>query len=149
MIVTFSEHDLASVVGRRFPGGTYTITPWRAWLTNDVVLAPKGGEHAHPVLVFIAATSAMGISWDGLFDWFGASADDGPMFGDCDIEINRPLLVGGEYRIDGFISGAERKHGRRAGVFDLVRYQLELRDRAGDEPAAVCRNSIVLPRRAS
>jgi len=144
--VTFSERDLASMVGRRFPGGTYAITPWRAWLTNDVVLAPQGGEHAHPVFVFIAATSAMGVSWDELFAWFGATAADGPLFGDCDIEIARPLLVGGEYRVEGLVYAAERKQGRRAGVFDLVRYRLELHDGA-DGPAAVCRNSIVFPRR--
>lgn len=142
----FSEDDLASSVGRAFPGGWYTIEPWRAWLTNDVVLAPQGGQVAHPVFLFIAATSAMGITWAELFTWFGATADDGPMMGDCDMHFLRPLTVGESYRVDGAICGAERKRGRRAGVFDLVAYRLELRT-PGGELVATCRNSIVFPRR--
>jgi hypothetical protein len=145
-VSVFSEEELAASVGRRFPGGSYTIEPWRAWLTNDVVLAPQGGTIAHPVFAFIAATQAMGIGWDELFAWFGASAGDGPMMGDCDIEFGTPLLVGATYRVDGAICSAVRKSGRRAGVFDLVHYRLDLREPGGGL-AAACVNSIVFPRR--
>jgi hypothetical protein len=144
--MSFTAEDLAAVVGRRFPGGHYTIEPWRAWLIHDAILAPPPRDVAHPVFVFLAATSAMGLTWDELFGWFGATAADGPMLGDCQISQSQPLQVGASYRVSGCILGAERKSGRQLGLFDLVEYQLDLRDGAG-VPAAACRNSIIFPRR--
>lgn len=143
--MSLSEEDLEAQVGRKFPGGRYTIAPWRAWLTNDAMQAPPDPEFAHPAFVFLAATGAMGLTWDELFDWFGASAADGPMFGDTEMTIAQPLRVGRTYLVSGSIVSAARKQGRKAGTFDLVGYVLELCD--GDTLAATCRNSIVFPRR--
>ena len=145
--MSFSADDLAAVVGRTFPGGQYTIETWRAWLTHDAILAPAPRELAHPVFVFLAATGAMGLSWDELFGWFGATAADGPMLGDCEIWQSQPLRVGASYRVSGRILGAERKSGRQLGLFDRVDYQLDLHDAEG-VPAASCRNSIIFPRRS-
>jgi hypothetical protein len=145
--MTCTLDDLRAVVGREVPGGRYTIEPWRAWLTHDAILAPPPGEWAHPAFVFMAATGSMGLRWDELFAWFGASATDGPMFGDCHIVQSRPLRVGATYRVSGRIVSAERKTGRKVGTFDLAGYLLELHDDA-NAFAASCRNSIVFPRRA-
>jgi hypothetical protein len=142
----FTVDDLERQVGRAFPGGDYEIAPWRAWLTDDAVVAPRSDEFAHPVFVFIAATGAMGISWDALFAWFGATAADGPMFGQCRLSVAQPLRVGATYAVSGGIVSCIRKNGRRIGVFDLVEYELKLSDRA-DTLAATCTNSIVFPRR--
>ena len=144
--MSFSVEDLERQVGRPFPGGAYTIEPWRSWLTNDTVLASQADEFAHPVFVFIAAVGAMGMSWDDLFIWFGTSAAEGPMFGQCRIAVALPLRIGQTYRVSGGIVSATRKSGRRTGVFDLVEYELTLSTQAG-EHAASCRNSIVFPRR--
>lgn len=141
-----SEEEVTSNIGRPLPGGTYTIEPWKAWLTHDAVLAPEDREVAHPIFVFLAATGGMGLSWDELFAWFGSSSADGPMFGDCQMEFIRPLLIGSTYQVSGVIESVVRKHGRRAGVFDLVNYLLELHDDEG-QLVATCRNSLVLPRR--
>ncbi|SEO53906.1 hypothetical protein [Trujillonella endophytica] len=156
----FAEADLDGQVGRAFPGGTYTVTPWRAWLLADTVLAPPpsligdGGEApvAHPLFAWMAATGAMGITWDELFSWFGATAADGPVFGEHETTLHRPLRVGASYRVSGGIVSAQRKVGRRTGTFDVVGYSMDLHEVPTDGPApgvhvATCWNSIVFPRR--
>jgi len=154
-LVVFQEHDLESRVGRQFPGGCYTVDAWRAWLIADIVLAdppsltaPAEQEQvAHPLFAWLAATGAMGITWDELFTWFGATAADGPMFGEHETTIHRPLLVGATYRVDGGIVSADRKVGRRTGTFDVVGYAMELHDERDEAHVATCWNSIVFPRR--
>jgi hypothetical protein len=151
--VGFAEADLASRVGRTFPGGTYTVHPWRAWLLADTVLAEPpslldgADQVAHPLFAWMAATGAMGITWDELFAWFDASAADGPVFGEHETTLLRPLRVGATYRVQGGIDSAERKVGRRTGVFDVVGYSMRLTDEADGAHVATCWNSIVFPRR--
>jgi hypothetical protein len=148
----FTEDELAARVGREFPGGTYTIEPWRAWLVADAVLAEPPalkdaeGQVAHPLFAWLAASGAMGITWDELFSWFGATAADGPVFGEHETTLHRPLRIGATYRVSGRIVSAERKIGRRTGPFDVVGYELDLH--AGVH-AATCWNSIVFPRRGA
>ncbi|MEV0595725.1 hypothetical protein [Nonomuraea cavernae] len=145
---TPSPEQVKAQIGRRFPGGTFTVEPWRAWLVADVVLDEPGGEVAHPLFVWLAATGATGLTWDDLFGWFGARASDGPMFGEHETTVHRPLRVGGVYQVSGEITSAERKVGRSAGPFDVVGYQLELYDEADGAHVATCWNSIVFPRRS-
>jgi hypothetical protein len=153
--VGFAEADLDGQVGRAFPGGTYTVSPWKAWLLADTVLAPPpsvrdaGEQVAHPLFAWMAATGAMGITWDELFAWFGASASDGPVFGEHETTLHRPLRVGATYRVSGGIVSAERKVGRRTGVFDVVGYSMDLHDEEDGAHVATCWNSIVFPRRDS
>ncbi len=153
----FAEADLDGQVGRAFPGGTYTVSPWRAWLLADTVLAEPpslragGDQVAHPLFAWMAATGAMGITWDELFAWFGATAADGPVFGEHETTLHRPLRVGASYRVSGGIVSAQRKVGRRTGAFDIVGYSMDLHEIAsGAAPGAhvaTCWNSIVFPRR--
>ncbi|MGY1712096.1 hypothetical protein ACI8AC_21575 [Geodermatophilus sp. SYSU D00758] len=167
----FAEAELQEQVGRRFPGGTYTVHPWRAWLLADTVLAeppsllPGAGEQvAHPLFAWMAATGAMGITWDELFAWFGATAADGPVFGEHETTLHRPLRVGATYRVSGGIVSAERKVGRRTGAFDVVGYAMDLHavdphptdlhetdlpDTGDGSHVATCWNSIVFPRRGA
>ena len=143
--------DLQSVVGHRFPGGTYRVEPYRNWLTCDAVLSPApapGDEIAHPMFCYYGALAGMGISLDELFALVGATAEDGVMFGEAEIDLRRPLRVGETFTIRGGITDAERKEGKRVGIFDIVAFRLELID-ADDEVAAVSTNSFVFPRRAS
>ena len=149
----FAEADLDGQVGRAFPGGTYTVSPWRAWLLADTVLAEPpslrdpGEQAAHPLLAWMAATGAMGITWDELFSWFGATAADGPVFGEHETTLHRPLRVGASYRVSGGIVSAQRKVGRRTGAFDVVGYSMDLHDTRDGVHVATCWNSIVFPRR--
>jgi hypothetical protein len=152
--VAFAEADLAGVVGRAFPGGEYTVHPWRAWLLADTVLAEPPSllatepQVAHPLFAWMAATGAMGIGWDELFSWFGATAADGPVFGEHETTLHRPLLVGATYRVRGGIDSAQRKVGRRTGTFDVVGYSMTLTDSSDGADVARCWNSIVFPRRS-
>ena len=68
------------------------------------------------------------------------------MFGEAGIELERPLGIGETLRISGGITGVVRKEGRKAGVFDIVTFRLELADEDG-ELAGVSTNSFIFPRR--
>jgi len=139
--------ELEQVVGRPFPGGSYTIEPYRHWLMTDAVGGPatSTGE-ASAMEVYYGALAGMGMTVDGLFALVGASAADGPMFGEAEIEQRRPLQIGATYRVSGAITSVQRKHGRRAGVFDIVEFRLELTDERG-EHVATSTNSFIFPRR--
>jgi hypothetical protein len=145
---TASLESVRAQVGRRFPGGEYTVEAWRAWLLDDAILEPPGGEIAHPVFVWMAATTAKGISWETFFTWFGATSADGPMFGECDMALHRPLQVGATYLVTGEVTSAERKTGRTTGPFDVVGYQFALHDKDSGQHVADCWNSIIFPRRS-
>ena len=137
---------LHPLVGREFPGGSYTLEPWRAWLLADALGDDPAEEQPHPVMAWMAAVGGMGITWDELFEWFDATADDGPMFGEHRTTLHMPLRPAATYRVSGKITSVDRKTGRRAGTFDIVGYELYLHD--GDGHVATCWNSLVLPRRS-
>lgn len=140
-----SSPDHSALVGREFPGGEYVVESWRAWLVADTLLDDPYDEVPHPVLAWMAGVAGMGLTWDELFAWFGASASDGPVFGEHETALHAPLEIGARYDVTGRIVSVERKTGRRAGTFDVVGYELDLH-RHG-EHVARCYNSIVFPRR--
>lgn len=136
--------DYSSFVGRAFPGGQYTIEPWRAWLVADVLGDDPYDPTPHPLLAWMASVGGKGLTWDELFAWFGATADDGPMFGEHRTTFHAPLTCA-TYQVSGRITSFDRKVGRRTGTFDIVGYEFDLR-RDG-EKVATCWNSLVLPRK--
>jgi acyl dehydratase len=140
--------ELQQVVGKPFPGGKYTIEPYRHWLMADAALdePPRGEGVANPMWVYYAALAGMGISVDDVFTMCGAAAADGPMFGETTLELLKPLQIGATYDVSGEFTEVQRKEGRRAGVFDIVEFRLELKDESG-ELAAISTNSFVFPRR--
>lgn len=143
---SITEEQLAALVGHVLPGGVTTIHPHRHWLVRDVLLGDRlSDDLAHPLFVYLA-TDSMGVTWDELFAICGATADDGPMFGEHETELFRPLTVGATYAVNGEIVSALRKSGRRAGVFDIVEYRLTLSANDGTVVATTA-NSIVFPRR--
>ena len=145
MAITVAE--LEALVGKPFPGGSYTIEPYRHWLMQDAVGGPAAREgDASPMEVYYGALAGMGLSVDELFALVGATADDGPMFGEAGIDVRRSLVIGETYRVTGGITGVVRKEGRKAGVFDIVTFRLELVGEDG-ELAAVSTNSFIFPRR--
>jgi hypothetical protein len=139
--------ELEALVGKPFPGGSYTIEPYRHWLFADASgAAPTRAGVAHPMEVYYGALAGMGITVNELFALVGASADDGPMFGEATMEVERPLEIGATYAVTGSIVGVTRTEGRKAGVFDVVTFRLELADAEGTV-AAVSTNSFIFPRR--
>lgn len=143
-----TEEDLAAIVGRPLPGGEYTLQPYVDWLVHDAVEAGVPGEVAHPLFGFIAGLRGKGISLDDLFEICGATAADGPMFGEHETELHQPLRPGETYRVSGEFVSAERKQGKKTGIFDIVGFRLRLTDSAGTL-AATTFNSFVFPRRSA
>jgi hypothetical protein len=145
--MAIAVEELEALVGTSFPGGTYTIEPYEHWLMTDAVGArPTREGTAHPMYAYYGALAGMGLSVDELFALVGATAEDGPMFGEGGIEVLHPLRIGATYSVSGRIESVLRKEGRRAGVFDIVSFRVELRDTDG-ELAAVSTNSFIFPRR--
>ena len=146
--LTPTVEELEALVGWQFPGGVYAVEPWRVWLTNDVIGASQRADGvAHPMFCYYAAMAGLGISINEMFTLCYASADDGPMFGECDIQQMRPLEIGATYTVRGEITSAVRKQGARTGTFDIVAFRLEVIAPDG-EVSSVVSNSFVFPRRS-
>jgi hypothetical protein len=148
----FGLDELDRLAGRAFPGGSFLVTAAEDAAMRDVVGAPRAGagnvdvDVAHPVWMFAGPQRAMGITIDDLFGWCGSSAADGPMLGETQLVMPGPLLTGRHYDVTGEIVAATRKQGRRAGVFDIVTFELNVTD--GDVSGWRCRTSFVFPRRS-
>ncbi|MER6981208.1 hypothetical protein [Streptomyces carpinensis] len=143
-----TEEELGTIVGRPLPGGEYVIEPYVDWLLNDVVGGVVDGHWAHPLFAYMATARGKGVTWDEVFEICGATAADGPMFGEHETELLRPLEVGERVTVSGRFTSAVRKEGRRTGVFDVIGFEVELRGADG-ATAARTRNSIVFPRRSA
>lgn len=139
--------ELEKRVGHELPGGTYELEDYKDWLTRDVVGAePSRDGVALPMFCYYAAIAGMGVSIDGLFRLVEATADSGVMFGEAEIDIHEPFRIGETYTVTGRITDIVRKEGRKAGVFDIVTFALDVTDSSG-ELAGVSTNSFVFPRR--
>ena len=144
--MTVPFDDMRALVGYRFPGGTYTIEHWENFLVHDVTGAgaPAGGL-AHPVYAFNAPLAAMGMTYQEFFDLCRAESNEAIRAGGYDFEYHQPLREGTTYRVDGSILEVDRKRGKRAGIFDLVRFQLRMTDGDG-EPALTATNEWIFLR---
>lgn len=131
--------------GTRLPEGTFAIDPEEdrcfVALTGG---APADGRPAHPAWLFVATQRGTAANLAALLELVGARPEDGPLVGECEIELARTLRTGHAYRVTGEILDVERKAGR-SGVFDLLHVRYELHDDAG--LAAAYLNVIVVPRR--
>lgn len=142
-----TAEELAELVGYKMPGGTFTVRGYEHWLMTDAIGSPAlPAGVAHPMYAYYAALGGMGVSLDEFFALAHAKAEDGVLFGECNLELRSALHVDHTYDVAGSIIGAERKIGKRAGVFDVVKFRLEVR--SGIEVAAVAINSFVFPRGA-
>ena len=145
--MTTVEQLRERVVGKRFPDGSFTIPASEAWLTADAVGSPPLPDGiAHPMYVYYAGLVGMGLSLDELFALVGATAADGPMFGEAELTFVRPLRIGETLTVTGTITDVVRKSGARTGTFDIVTFRLELVDIDGAVAGAAV-NSFIFPRR--
>jgi len=139
--------DYSHLIGHRFPGGRVTIPDWLAWLWRDAVLAQDAAPGVHPGLAYLAAVQGSGVTFQDIFDLAGATAESGPMFGEQTLTFAAPLQVGTEYRVEGEITDVVRKHGRRAGTFDMLTFELRLLGADGSLVATNV-NTFIFPRGA-
>jgi hypothetical protein len=144
-VVPFEQ--VRRVVGTDLSGTPVTIEPYHHHLTADAVCSPPLPEGAtHPTYAWHAAMAGLSVSVDELFALVHATAADGPMLGEADIEVREPLRLGATYAVHARLADAQRKSGERTGTFDVVAVRIELRDDAGGT-AAVVTNRFVFPRR--
>jgi hypothetical protein len=151
-----TEEELNALVGTPFPGGSFTVESYFNWLTCDCVLAPEliGAGSAHPLIVYMATQAGMGLSLEQLFTLFLGKADDGPMLGEWGMECHAPVRIDTTYTVSGAITGVQRKTGKKTGVFDIITFELQLREASesgasgdSDDVVAVTRSSFIFPRR--
>jgi hypothetical protein len=125
--------EMQALVGFEFPGGQVDIEKWENFLVHDVTgLEPPQHGYAHPVYAFNAPLSGMGLSYQELFDICHAESAEAIRAGGYDFQYHQPLREGVTYRTRGSILSVDRKRGKRAGLFDLVRFRLELLDSNDD-----------------
>ena len=108
MAVTLEE--MRELVGRPFPGGTFTIEPWESALFNDVMASePLPDGLAHPAYLFHAPLAGLGLRYGDIFDLCRAESDEAIRAGEYRWTVRRPLRVGRTYAMSGSITGVERK----------------------------------------
>lgn len=139
--------DYSHLIGHRFPGGRATIPDWVDWLWRDAVLSDPRAEGVHPGLAYLAAVQGSGVTFQDIFDLAEATAESGPMFGEQTLTFDAPLEAGVEYAVEGEVTDVVRKHGRRAGTFDMLTFELRLRDASGTIVATNV-NTFIFPRAA-
>ena len=137
---------ISSVVGTRFPGGTYRIDP----VQNETVCRllgarPAADGTAHAIYGYIATRCGCGFGVDEILAVADAKVEEGPMLASLDLDYRSALRVGETYRVSGEFTSLERKQGRRAGAFDLLQFELRL-TAPGDDVVVACTQSWVLPR---
>lgn len=145
-----TQEELDSLVGTPFPGGSFVAEHYLNWLTCDVVLAPEltTASTAHPLMLYMGTQAGIGLSLEELFMLFKGSSADGPMLGEWGMTLHAPVLVGTPYTVTGGIIGVKRKTGKKTGVFDIIEFQLEMRETGdADHLVGVTRSSFIFPRR--
>ena len=138
MPVPERQDSAVSLVGHRFPGGTFTIDHWENVLLADATgAAPLPDGLVHPVWLFHGPIAAAGTSLKGLFALFGAESDEAIRAGGYDWTIHRPLREGVEYTANGEVTGIERKVSRSLGPMDVTSFRIDLSDADGVVASAV------------
>ena len=133
--------------GTTLPEGSFTITQEEQRQLTEALGSPDA-EGAHPVWAYFATQRGIGISVAGLCELADFDVNDGPMLGSVEMTYSGPIRTGVQYRVAGEVVGIERKHGRRAGTFDVLTFRERLIGADGEE-VATSTNTFILPRRGT
>lgn len=123
-----TEHELAALVGHRFPGGTYRVAHWESWLLTDCTgREPLPDRLVHPIVLFHAPILGAGTSIAELFRLGGVSGAGGSvgLLG-YDWEYAQPIREETDYRVEGGIVSAERHVAASGAVADELAFRIEL-----------------------
>ena len=136
---------MQGLVGRPFPGGTFTIEPWENVLLSDVMgVDPLPDGIAHPAYLFHAPLAGAGVRISDIFELCHAESEEAVRAGEYRWVLHRPLRVGSTYRMSGGFVGVERKQGRRGGLMDVVTFEIDIRDEDGETVASTVSSWIFL-----
>jgi hypothetical protein len=141
-----ARSDYSDLAGHRFPGGTVTVPYWLNRLWADSVSAPDPTPRVHPLLVYYAAVQGSGVTFGEIFALMDADDDSGIVVGEQALEYRRPIEVGREYVVAGGIVDVLRKQGRRAGVFDMLTFEMTLTEPDAADAAATSTMTFIFPR---
>jgi hypothetical protein len=137
--------EMQGLVGRPFPGGTFTIEPWENVLLSDVMgVEPLPDGIAHPAYLFHAPLAGAGVRISDIFELCHAESEEAVRAGEYRWVLHRPLRVGSTYRMSGGFVGVERKRGRRGGLMDVVTFEIDIRDEDGEAVASTVSSWIFL-----
>jgi hypothetical protein len=124
--------------GRELPGDSTTITGFESAIADHALLAPTAdGKTAHPLWFLVLALRGMGISVDELCDLAQKQDDDTLLFGTCEINQAKPLLVGSTYRTTARITETGRRYTRDGSILDSITVDVRLFDEMRAEAGSV------------
>lgn len=133
-----TDDVLETLVGHRFPGGTYTIERWENFLLADCTgREPLDDDLVHPIALFHVPILGAGTSISELFaigevEGAGSVGLDG-----YDWEYFKPLRQDVEYRFEGGFVSAERHSDSKGRVYDAVSFSIELFEPDGTPAARI------------
>jgi hypothetical protein len=133
----------ASLRGRQLPGSEYRIAPDECRAVD--ALCAGTGAVTHPVFACVAALRGLGISIDELCRLCDYELARGPMLGECQLELRRPLQADCDYTTCVVIEDLVRSRSRALGVMDRLHFTVALRD-SGPGDAALVRLTWLFPR---
>jgi hypothetical protein len=117
-----------------------------SWLWADAVGARPDGGVAHPSVAYLVAMRGTGLRVQEIFELMDATAADGVLLGETQLDLAGTLTPGASYECQGEIVAVERKRGARAGVFDRLTFTVSVREDGGAAPVATCSYVWVFPR---
>jgi hypothetical protein len=139
----------AHLPGTRLPARPFVIPAGEdARFCAIVGDTPACDGTAHPLWGFLLSRRAIGLDLHELLALADFAVVDGPLLGAFDLVLEAPLRVGHAYDSEIEITGIERKHGRRAGPFDVMVVAHRYTDDGG-AAAGRYTQEYVLPRRRS
>lgn len=121
--------------GHRLPGGEFVIAD--ADVPTVANLVGSRTAAAHPVFASIASLRTLGMSIAEMCALCDFDLADGPLLGECDIELDAPMRAGARYVATGEIESYERVSSRRLGTLDRLRFVVALADSNGTPVARV------------
>lgn len=115
------------LTGRALPGGVVTVPSYERWISHDAWCSPPLEQNVlHPAWVFIAGLQGMGMPLAELLALAEADLQAGVMWGEVVLEQHEVLRDDVEYRVTGRITDVRRQAGKKAGVFDVMTFRLEV-----------------------
>lgn len=135
------------LVGLPIGGGPVTVPAHERTIGHRALAWSEAkGCELHPVWATLLGLRGMELSFEELFELAEASAQDGIYFGEAGVELSRELESGTTYQVSGLITDLARRHGKTAGTFDVLTFELRLKTPDG-ALAATATNSFLFVRK--
>ena len=130
--------NMQRLVGHRFPGGRYAIAHWENFLLSEATgTDPLPEDLAHPIHLFHVPINGVGTSITELFALAEVDRVSPVSIDYYDWKIHSPIRESVNYELSGGIADHERSEPPDAPTVDSFRYEIDVRDEAGQLAAEV------------